>query len=39
VLLVAAQAPDRGIHHFVTPKHLAAYVNESAWRFNLRGIA
>jgi transposase-like protein len=27
-----------GIHHFVSPKHLAAYVNESAWRFNLRGI-
>ena len=25
-----------GIHHFVTPKHLNRYVNESAWRFNLR---
>lgn len=27
-----------GIHHFVSPKHLNAYVSESAWRFNLRGI-
>lgn len=27
-----------GIHHFVSPKHLNSYVNESAWRFNLRGI-
>lgn len=27
-----------GIHHFVTPKHLNAYVAESAWRFNLRGM-
>jgi transposase-like protein len=27
-----------GIHHYVTPKHLNRYVNESAWRFNLRGI-
>jgi transposase-like protein len=25
-----------GIHHFVTPKHLNAYVAESTWRFNLR---
>lgn len=25
-----------GIHHYVTPKHLTRYVNESAWRFNLR---
>jgi transposase-like protein len=25
-----------GIHHFVSPKHLNAYVSESAWRFNLR---
>jgi hypothetical protein len=27
-----------GIHHFVTPKHLNAYVCEVTWRFNLRGI-
>jgi transposase-like protein len=27
-----------GIHHFVTPKHLNAYVGEVTWRFNLRGI-
>lgn len=27
-----------GIHHFVSPKHLNAYVAESAWRFNLRGF-
>jgi transposase-like protein len=27
-----------GIHHFVTPKHLNAYVAESTWRFNLRGM-
>jgi transposase-like protein len=27
-----------GIHHFVTPKHLNAYVAESTWRFNLRDI-
>jgi hypothetical protein len=26
-----------GIHHYVTPKHLNRYVNESTWRFNLRG--
>jgi transposase-like protein len=25
-----------GIHHFVTPKHLNAYVAEATWRFNLR---
>lgn len=25
-----------GIHHFVSPKHLNAYVAESTWRFNLR---
>ncbi|QNO29035.1 IS1595 family transposase [Sphingopyxis sp. OPL5] len=25
-----------GIHHFVSPKHLNAYVSESTWRFNLR---
>jgi transposase-like protein len=27
-----------GIHHFVTPKHLNAYVCEVTWRFNLRGM-
>jgi len=27
-----------GIHHFVSPKHLNAYVAESTWRFNLRGM-
>jgi transposase-like protein len=27
-----------GIHHWVSPKHLNAYVGESAWRFNLRGM-
>jgi hypothetical protein len=25
-----------GIHHFVSPKHLNAYVSEVTWRFNLR---
>lgn len=25
-----------GIHHFVTPKHLNAYVAEVTWRYNLR---
>lgn len=25
-----------GIHHFVSPKHLNRYVDESVWRFNLR---
>ena len=25
-----------GIHHFVSPKHLNAYVSESTWRFNAR---
>lgn len=28
-----------GIHHFVTPKHLNAYVSESTWRFNLREMS
>jgi transposase-like protein len=27
-----------GIRHFVSPKHLNRYVNESAWSFNLRDI-
>lgn len=27
-----------GIHHFVSPKHLNAYVGEATWRFNLRDI-
>jgi transposase-like protein len=27
-----------GIHHFVSPKHLNAYVCEVTWRFNLRGM-
>ena len=27
-----------GIHHFVSPKHLNAYVAESTWRFNLRSM-
>lgn len=27
-----------GIHHVVSPTHLNRYVNESAWRFNLRDI-
>ena len=27
-----------GIHHYVTPKHLNRYVNESTWRFNLRDL-
>ena len=25
-----------GIHHFVSPKHLNRYIDESVWRFNLR---
>lgn len=27
-----------GIHHFVSPKHLNAYVGEVTWRFNLRDM-
>jgi hypothetical protein len=27
-----------GIHHFVTAKHLNAYVGEVTWRFNLRSM-
>ena len=27
-----------GIHHYVTPKHLNAYVSEATWRFNLRDM-
>lgn len=27
-----------GIHHFVSPKHLQRYCNESAFRFNHRGL-
>jgi hypothetical protein len=27
-----------GIHHFVTAKHLDAYVGEVTWRFNLRNM-
>src|SRR5665213_659169 len=28
-----------GIHHWVSPKHLHYYVDDSAWRFNRRDIA
>jgi transposase-like protein len=27
-----------GIHHFVSPKHLAKYVDESVWRYNRRHV-
>lgn len=27
-----------GIHHFVSPKHLARYVDEMTWRFNRRDM-
>ncbi len=27
-----------GIHHFVSPKHLNAYVSEVTWRFNMREL-
>ncbi len=28
-----------GIHHWVSPKHLHYYIDESAWRFNRRDMA
>jgi len=27
-----------GTHHFLSPKHLNAYLGEMTWRFNLRGM-
>jgi transposase-like protein len=27
-----------GIHHFVSPKHLARYVDEAVWRYNRRAV-
>jgi hypothetical protein len=27
-----------GIHHWVSAKHLAKYVDESVWRYNRRGV-
>lgn len=28
-----------GIHHWVSPKHLSRYVDESTWRYNRRDMA